>query len=98
MVGPNYRPPENDISEVWTSDPCCMLEPAPADWWKYFNDPLLDKCIELAARYNNDILIAEASIFQARALRQMVASSLFPQINGALSATRTYFSKNGPLF
>ncbi|MCH9627257.1 MAG: Toluene efflux pump outer membrane protein TtgF [Chlamydiales bacterium] len=96
-MGPNYCPPEPCIPEVWTSESGCV-EAVPLAWWEELNDPLLSYYIEQAACYNNDVLTAEATIFQARALRQMAASQLFPQLNGNLFASRTYFSRNGPLF
>ncbi|PIS03469.1 MAG: secretion protein, partial [Chlamydiae bacterium CG10_big_fil_rev_8_21_14_0_10_42_34] len=98
-VGPNYIAPENNISDVWTVSNEEVDETAPlVEWWKEFNDPLLNKYIAMAAEYNNDVLEAESNILQARALRQMAASSFYPKIGADVNATRTYFSKNGPLF
>lgn len=98
MVGPNYHPPENCIPDGWKSASCSANTLVQAAWWQEFHDPLLDRCIEAAACCNKDILTAGAAIFQARAVRQMAASQLFPQVNGNFDASRTYFSKNGPLF
>ncbi len=71
-------------------------ETFPVDWWRYFKDPLLNRYIEKGAKQNQDVLIAESNILQARALRTVAASSLFPQIIADVNATKTYFSKNGP--
>lgn len=101
LVGPNYRPPANVVCDEWNAEraPLCPPDqPLPVAWWELFSDPYLTAYIERAAHYNNDILMAEANILQARALRQMTASALFPQVAADLSATRTYFSKNGPVF
>lgn len=104
LVGPNYIPPEPPICDDWISEfvadnldlsPC---DAPPIDWWQLFNDPLLNQYIEMAALFNNNILNAEANICQARALRVVVASDLFPHLMGDMNATRTYFSKNGPVF
>jgi NodT family efflux transporter outer membrane factor (OMF) lipoprotein len=62
------------------------------------NDPLLTQYIEQAACYNNTLLIAKTTILEAMALRQMVASQLFPQLGMSFTSSRTYFSKNGPVF
>lgn len=97
LLGPNYRSPEPCISDAWTSDPCCAGTPEPA-WWELFNDPLLTRYIALAAERNLDVQIAVANLFQARAIRQTAASTLFPWITGNVSAVRDYFSKNGPVF
>jgi NodT family efflux transporter outer membrane factor (OMF) lipoprotein len=102
-VGPNYKPPENTVSQEWKGPPpsseiSYSREKPVTDWWKVFQDSLLDKYIEMAATHNYDILAAEANILQARALKQVAASSLFPQVSADLNATKTFFSKNGPIF
>lgn len=96
LVGPNYHPPNPIIPEGWEC--ACSTMEVPIAWWQEFHDPLLDRYIELAADYNFDVLKATANIFEARALRTIAASSLFPQLNGNFTATRMYFSKNGPVF
>ena len=101
LLGPNYRAPENVVEDTWHADcaPICPEEePPPVAWWELLGDSFLNAYIESAAHYNNDVLRAEASISQARAIRVMTASSLFPQVAADFNATRTYFSKNGPVF
>ncbi len=96
-VGPNYKEPENNVSDAWVSQTFSTEAPL-SEWWKVFNDELLTKYIDRAAEYNNDVLTAESNILQARAMRQIAASSFFPKIGADVNATKTYFSKNGPLF
>ncbi|MES2345541.1 MAG: efflux transporter outer membrane subunit [Chlamydiota bacterium] len=100
MVGPNYKPPENTVSDQWKSlSNTSFAEEQPlTDWWKHFEDPLLDTYMEMAALHNKEILVAEANILQARALRMVAASSFYPQIESNINGTKTYFSKNGPVF
>lgn len=102
LVGPNYRPPEVFLPDHWNVNESFLCispyEDPPIAWWQVFNDSLLNKYIEMAALCNKDILTAEANIWQARAFRQIAASDLFPHISADLNATRTYFSKNGPVF
>ncbi len=97
MMGPNYRPPENCVSDCWVSNTCSETV-VPTLWWEEFNDPLLNNYIAVASYYNKDVLTAEASILQARAIRKIVASDLFPHLNFEALFSRTYFSKNGPVF
>lgn len=97
MVGPNYTPPENCVPDNWIQEGVCYADPMP-DWWTLFQEPLLNKYIDLALLANQDLKAAEANIVQARAMRQVTASQLFPQINADFNITRTYFSKNGPIF
>lgn len=100
-VGPNYEAPENTVGNEWhpPEDETEYLDSDPKiAWWKVFNDELLEKYIETAALSNKELLRAEAAICEARALREVSASKLFPQISADLSAIKTYFSKNGPVF
>lgn len=98
-VGPNYQAPENDVADTWTSEsPVASSDEPLIKWWDVFEDPLLTKYIEMAAEYNNDVLIATSNILVARAYRQIAASSFFPLIGADVNATKTFFSKNGPLF
>lgn len=98
-VGPNYKAPENDVTDNWTAENDVASSETPAtEWWKIFEDPLLDKYIGLAIENNYDILTAESNILQARALRQVAAASFWPQVGADVNATKTYFSKNGPVF
>lgn len=99
-VGPNYQSPENNIADHWAAahDDAVSTETPLTEWWKVFEDELLNQYIARAALHNNDVLTAESNILQARALRQMAASSFFPQIGADVNATKTYFSKNGPVF
>lgn len=103
MVGPNYKPPKNDVSDQWTgrsaTKEVVASEKEPLiEWWKVFNDPLLNKYIEMGVNCNKNVLIAEANIREARAIRQVVASAMFPHLEANVNATKTYFSKNGPMF
>ncbi|MFZ0565097.1 MAG: efflux transporter outer membrane subunit [Chlamydiales bacterium] len=95
-VGPNYRAPDNCITNEWHVGEVNVACPSPA-WWKIFKDELLNKYISLAAHHNKDLLQAEAAICQAKGLLKVTASDLFPHVNGDLDALRTYLSKNGPI-
>lgn len=97
-VGPNYKQPENNVSDTWATQSELSSETPLVEWWTVFNDELLNKYITRAAEYNNDVLTAESTILQARAVRQMAASSFYPHLGADVNATKTYFSKNGPIF
>jgi len=100
-VGPDYCAPENFVGETWVSpseETAVTMETPLSQWWEVFEDPLLTKYLALACEYNYDVLTATSNIFQARAMRQVAASSFYPQIGADVNATKTYFSKNGPVF
>ncbi|MFN3480702.1 MAG: efflux transporter outer membrane subunit, partial [Thermodesulfovibrionales bacterium] len=61
--------------------------------WKQFNDPVLDKLIEEALRYNDDLLIAASRIEQAGAILGISSAELFPLIAAGGSLTRSEASK-----
>lgn len=96
MLGPNYQEPEQNFSDGWTSEADC--EAPKSDWWTVFEDPLLTKYIEAACVCNKDVLAAEANILEARALRMVTASDLFPHIGADVAAGGFQFSKNGIVF
>ncbi len=96
-VGPNYKTPENTVSNTWVSK-AKDSDTVKINWWEVFEDELLTKYIKTAAEYNNDLLTATSNIAQARAMKMIVASSFFPKFGADINATRTYFSKNGPVF
>ncbi|MDD4915454.1 MAG: efflux transporter outer membrane subunit [Methylococcales bacterium] len=82
MVGPDYRKPEADLPQEWTS---ASGNQKPADeaatekvWWQNFHDPVLDQLITKAAAGNFDVQLAGARIAEARAALASSHASLFP--------------------
>lgn len=94
LVGPNYIPPDPCIPEEWHAPCACEMV---VKWWEGFGDPLLSLYMERAALYNQNILIAQSGICQARAMRTITRSQLYPQIKADLNALRIDYSKNGPI-
>lgn len=100
MVGPNYHVPESEVSGSWVS---ASLEKAEdiseelplSQWWKGFQDPLLDGYVCLAQENNNELLAAEENILQARALSQIASSKLYPQLSADMNAKRSQYSEKG---
>ena len=67
--------------------PADIVGPELASWWTALNDPILDELIVHAVENNRDLRVAAERIFEARARRGTVASSLFPQIDTDASFT-----------
>jgi NodT family efflux transporter outer membrane factor (OMF) lipoprotein len=63
-----------------------------AEWWLRFGDPLLGELVTNALRSNSSVQSAQAALRQARALRDVAAAALFPQVGVSASAQR---SKSG---
>jgi NodT family efflux transporter outer membrane factor (OMF) lipoprotein len=97
-VGPNFCPPAAPVADSWidAENPNVSTEPPQdADWWRTFNDPVLDSLVCTAYQQNLTLRIAGLRIMEARAQRAIAAGELFPQVqqlNGAY--TRTQGSAN----
>ena len=89
MVGPDYKRPETNL-------PAAFLEPSsgtapltvPADWWKLYNDPLLDQLVTDGLANNADVHIATARVEQAEAALREAHAVLLPPFDGQATAFR----------
>ena len=57
-------------------------------WWKQFNDPILDGLVADSLANNKNLAIAKARVDEARANRLGARAILLPQIDGIAQATR----------
>ena len=97
-VGPNYAPPPQAALPVPPAYSQAGVEgAAPAEWWKQFGDPELDRLVMLAASRNFDLEAAAARIAQARAQVAVARSSLLPTLDGTGGVNHVTFSKNAGL-
>ena len=99
-VGPDFVRPDAPAEEKWidTDLPQIKTEPADlTDWWKVFNDPLLDSLIETAYRQNLPLQIAGLRIMEARAQLGVAVGNKYPQLQQLSgSATAVEISDNAP--
>jgi len=99
-VGPDFVRPDAPAEEKWidTDLPQIKTEPADlTDWWKVFNDPLLDSLIETAYRQNLPLQIAGLRIMEARAQLGVAVGNKYPQLQQlSSSATAVEISDNAP--
>ena len=66
----------------------------PAEWWKAFADPVLDRIIEAALASNFDLAEAVARVEQARARERIVKAPAFPLLQPSLDITDTDIPTN----
>ncbi len=95
MVGPKHREPKTEMPGQFEESQ--SQEASNADlrqWWKQFNDPVLDCLIEEALVANYDLRIAIEKIEQTRAQYRIERSYLWPEIDFNATATRTRISQN----
>ena len=104
-VGPDFKAPKPATPESWTSwrsaDPALLQIPgavtvADNQWWKRYNDPVLNTLVEKALIASPDIRSATLRFASARAQQRITSSQQAPSVNATASITRTQQSENSP--
>jgi NodT family efflux transporter outer membrane factor (OMF) lipoprotein len=96
-VGPNYQTPDVPVPTTWSEAPqpgITTQPPRMTQWWRVFNDPLLDALVTRAAQANLDLRQAEARVREARALRGIAGAALWPGLNVSGAYARNRRSEN----
>jgi NodT family efflux transporter outer membrane factor (OMF) lipoprotein len=97
-VGPDFETPESDVAEGWLETEDQRISSRAGDndeWWKAFNDPVLESLIQQAAEQNKTLQIAGLRVFEARANLGIAAGSMYPQVQQAGgSVGRVQISEN----
>jgi|WetSurMetagenome_2_1015567.scaffolds.fasta_scaffold06336_2 NodT family efflux transporter outer membrane factor (OMF) lipoprotein len=94
LVGPDYRQPFASLSDHWleTGDPRVKTDPAVyREWWKTFNDPVLEHLIRTAYQQNLSLRAAGVRVFEARAQLGIAVGEFYPQVqqgSGAFNYNR----------
>jgi multidrug efflux system outer membrane protein len=93
MVGPDYKRPDQGLPAAFTEPdaPGTVASSAgvPEQWWKLYNDPVLDGLVADGLAYNADVQAAAARVEEAEArLREAHAVLYFPEINGNAGVNR----------
>jgi NodT family efflux transporter outer membrane factor (OMF) lipoprotein len=86
-------PPKSDLPvdsfvNAQTAVPASVTD----NWWKLYQDPLLDRLVERALGENLDLQIALARIDAGRALRNIAGASGSPQVDLGASVARQRIS------
>lgn len=83
MLGPDFQRPEAEIAEQWQESDNNVVKKMETDdsqWWKLFNDPVLDELIRLSYEQNLSLEIAGLRVLEARAQLGIVTGNLYPQV------------------
>jgi NodT family efflux transporter outer membrane factor (OMF) lipoprotein len=100
-LGPDFVKPEVAEEDDWLekNEEISSAALDAAEWWKVFNDPVLDTLIEKAYRQNLPLQIAGLRIFEARAQLGIAVGLQYPQSQTAGgSASAVGVSENSPNF
>lgn len=95
MVGPDFRRPDVAVSSPWIESADNRVKSEAGDyrnWWRTFNDPLLDRLIDRAYRENLTLRAAGVRVLEARAQLGIAVGEFFPQTqqaSGSLEHVRT---------
>ncbi|WP_227340028.1 MULTISPECIES: efflux transporter outer membrane subunit [Sphingopyxis] len=93
-VGPDYKAPQSASAPAATgsfvaaSSPAVSLAPVAADWWRLYDDPVLDGLVRDALAANTDVRVAVANIARARAGLRGAGADRLPQ--GQIGAGAQY--------
>jgi NodT family efflux transporter outer membrane factor (OMF) lipoprotein len=84
-LAPPYQPPQYVVPASWHgSSPFVEAKPSEGelspDWWKLYDDPMLNNLIEQAMVVNPDLQAAAERFVQARDVMMQVRSQRIPQI------------------
>ncbi len=99
-LGPNFVRPKAKVETQWLEARDAHLKseaPDLKEWWKVFDDPILNELIETAYRQNLDLQVAGLRIYEARARMGVAIGYQYPQeqsIGG--SATANQISEHAP--
>lgn len=94
MVGPDYTPPAPAMPGAYgelagtPAQPDDSASDGEIAWWHRFNDAELASLVERAVAANNSLKVAEARVRQARAVREVARSLLYPRVGVGASVLR----------
>lgn len=95
LVGPDYQRPQIETPASYLYQDASMNAEADLEWWKRFEDPVLDQLILDALENNNNVKIAAARVNQAAGVLSTTRAPLFPQIGYQGSGARQRSSEEG---
>jgi len=108
-LAPKYEPPQYVVPDSWKgASPFVVAKPSDEalrpDWWKLYEDPVLDRLIDQAMAANPDLHAAAERFVQARDIMMAARSEYFPRIGLEMGAShrrqsfdRIFRPENSPL-
>lgn len=91
-LGPDFQKPDYSSPEKFRFDSMATDTVVNLQWWKLFNDPILDTLISTALRENKDVLVAAARIESARANIGFTNADQWPSLTYNVGVTSGNFA------
>ena len=89
MVGPDFQTPPADLNPSWLASGESRVAEDPTnngEWWRTFDDPALNRLIEIGYAQNLPLQVAGARVLQARAQLAVTIGEEYPQTQQAVGA------------
>jgi NodT family efflux transporter outer membrane factor (OMF) lipoprotein len=89
MVGPDYQSPAVTVATKYleaNQPPVNTKRQEYEAWWRVFNDPVLDRLIQIAYNQNLNLVAAGTRVLQARAELGVAIGEFYPQSQQATSS------------
>jgi len=95
MIGPDYFRPTIDTPETYRFEPKQAAQTADSEWWKQYNDPVLDQLIADSLASNWNVQIAAANVEAAAGILTRTRAPIFPQLGYSGDAGRARYTESG---
>src|SRR5262245_48957171 len=92
-MGPKYERPAAELPGAWTGAPPQGVKLPGERWWTLYGDPALDRLVEEALTYNQDLALAAARVDEARAQVTITDSARMPMIDATFERDRSRLSQ-----
>ncbi|MBI2224517.1 MAG: efflux transporter outer membrane subunit [Betaproteobacteria bacterium] len=90
LLGSDYQRPQFDLPDRYPEDAAgaSAAVPVPANWWRLYEDPLLDKLVAAGLAQNTDVKLAAARLEEAEGALREANATLLPEIDANTFAGR----------
>jgi len=98
QIMPEFKKPKNTLPEKFNFEiDQQQSQQMSREWWKLYQDELLNQLVNKAMQQNPNVQIAIANIEQADAQLREVGAALLPSIDLQSSAAKSRVSERGPV-
>lgn len=77
------------MPQAWRTDGPATVQAVRAQWWKGFNDPVLDALVDNALTRNTDLRTARSRVLDYQARISVAGAAQLPSLSGSIGPTRT---------